>query len=76
MLYRTRWPNIAAISVAVYFTVDMEPTAERWLFTFLGLTMLVNLITYPQTKRLEEPPRILGLVDILAPLPLAVFVPG
>ncbi len=76
MLYRTRWPNIAALSIAVLLTVDIEPTALRWLLGFLALTMGINLITFPQTKRLEEPPRILGLVDILAPLPLAVFVPG
>ncbi len=76
MLYRTRWPNIVAISVAVLLTVDTEAAALRMLLAFLGLTMVINIITYPQTKRLEDPPRILGLIDILAPIPLAVFVPG
>ncbi len=75
LLYRTRWPNLLAITAAILLTVDLGE-ARLWMYGYLGLVILVNLITYPQMRRLEQPPTLLGLVDILAPMALPVFVPA
>ena len=75
LLYRTRWPNLLALTAAIMLTVDLSPEVQPWLYGYLGLVIVVNLITYPQTKRLETPPPLLGMLDILAPMALPVLVP-
>ncbi|MFA9563293.1 MAG: hypothetical protein ACERLM_01095, partial [Acidimicrobiales bacterium] len=70
LLHRTRWPNTALLAAAIYFTVDLTDEARRWLFGYLVLVLFVAIITYPQAKRRENPPAILGVADILSPMAL------
>ncbi|MGI9603305.1 MAG: putative bifunctional diguanylate cyclase/phosphodiesterase [Acidimicrobiales bacterium] len=72
---RTRLPWLATLSIAILVTVD---TGEMlpWLLALLASVLLVNLATYRQAVVRTKVPAVMGLIDVVSPMLLTIWIPG